>query len=515
VIGQRLGPYDVVSRLGEGGMGEVYRARDTRLNREVALKILPASFAADADRVLRFTREAQTLAALNHPHIAHIYGVEESDVRRALVMELVEGETLAERLARGAMPLDEALPVARQIADALEAAHEAGIIHRDLKPANVKVRPDDTVKVLDFGLAKAMEPASGSARDAAANSPTFTSPALTQAGIILGTAAYMSPEQARGRAVDRRADIWAFGCVLFEMLVGRALFAADTVTETLARVIEREPDLSALPATTPPALRTLLARCLVRDPRQRLRDIGEARVVLEQPLATEPHPAVPARGTRRRALAAVVVAAAAIAAATTAWLMRTMDPATVPGERRFALATPGDAPPVETTIAPDGGAILVIADGKLWLQRLDSFTPIEVRDSEEARSPFWSPDGSAFGFEARGQLWRVPRDGGSPVRIGGVPEFGFSSAVAWLRDGRLAFTTGGSGLLQMPVTGGDARPMFTLDPAKELDVHDVSPLPDGSRCSMWCIPSAGRGRSSCSIRRILRAGRCTREVQAT
>jgi eukaryotic-like serine/threonine-protein kinase len=479
VIGQILGPYQVLSKLGEGGMGEVYRARDTRLNREVALKILPASFASGVDRVTRFTREAQTLAALNHPHIAQIYGVEESDDRRAIVMELVEGDTLAERLARGALPLDEALPIARQIADALEVAHEAGIIHRDLKPANIKQRPDGTVKVLDFGLAKAIEPAAESARDAASHSPTFTSPAATQAGIILGTASYMSPEQAKGKPVDRRADVWAFGCVLFEMLTGRTLFAAETVTETLARVIEREPDLSALPATTPPAVRTLLARCLVRDPRQRLRDIGEARVLLENPIgAVSPdvrRPGATGRGT----LAVFVVAAATIAAATTAWLMRTTDSAPGRNERRFALATPGEAPPVGASISPDGGAILMIADGKLWLQRLDSFAAIEVPGSDDARAPFWSPDGATFGFEARGQLWRVSRDGGAPVRIGGVPEFGFSSSVAWLHDGRLAFTTGGSGLLQIPVTGGEPRPMFSLDPTKELDVHDVSVLPDG------------------------------------
>src|SRR5687768_5103240 len=275
--GTRIGVFEIASSLGAGGMGEVYRARDTRLNRDVAIKVLPDTLASDFDRVARFTREAQTLAALNHPHIAQIYGVEEFDARRALVIELVEGETLAERLARGALPLDEALPIARQIADALEVAHEAGIIHRDLKPANIKLRPDGSVKVLDFGLAKAIEPAAAPVRDA-----TFTSPAVTQAGIILGTASYMSPEQAKGKPVDRRADIWAFGCVLFEMLTGRTLFAAETVTETLARVIEREPDLSALPATTPLAVRTVLARCLVHDPRRRLRDIGEARVVLEQ-----------------------------------------------------------------------------------------------------------------------------------------------------------------------------------------------------------------------------------------
>ena len=280
--GTRIGSFEITSTLGAGGMGEVYRARDTRLHRDVAIKVLPDALASDVDRVARFTREAQTLAALNHPHIAQIYGVEDLGGRRALVMELVEGETLADRLASGALPLDEALPMARQIADALEVAHEAGIIHRDLKPANVKVRPDGTVKVLDFGLARSAGPTgSAGSRGALVDSPTITSPALTGAGIILGTAAYMSPEQAKGRPVDRRADIWAFACVLFEMLTGRTLFAAESVTETLARVIEREPDLSALPAATPPAVRALLIRCLQRDPRSRLRDIGEARLMLD------------------------------------------------------------------------------------------------------------------------------------------------------------------------------------------------------------------------------------------
>jgi Tol biopolymer transport system component len=469
LAGSRIGVYEVVAPIGEGGMGQVYRARDTKLDRDVALKILPESFASDPDRLMRFEREAKTLASLNHPHIAQIYGVEAS----ALVMELVEGEDLAARLARGPIPLDEALPIATQVAEAIEAAHDAGIIHRDLKPANIKLRPDGTVKVLDFGLAKGIAPTE-------ASSPaTITSPAMTAAGIILGTASYMSPEQAKGKAVDRRADIWAFGCLLFEMLTGRALFAADSVTETLARVIEREPDLSALPAATPPAVRTLLERCLERDPRQRLRDIGEARIALERPRAAAAATATRGSPTRRGAIAVLVLGAAALAAAITAWVMRVTATTPVPAERRFTLAAPSDTAPAAASISPDGGAILLIAGSKLWLQRLDSLAAVEVPGSEDARAPFWSPDSSAFGFEARGQLWRVSRDGGAPVRIGAVPEFGFSASVAWLRDGRLVFTTGGSGLLQMPVTGGEPTPMFPLDTTKEFDVHDVSALPDG------------------------------------
>src|SRR5262245_2375592 len=269
--GTRVGPYEITGKLGAGGMGEVYRARDTKLNRDVAIKVLPDLFAADPERLARFTREAQTLAALNHPHIAHVYGLEGT----ALVMELVEGEDLSAIIARGPVPAVEALSIAKQIADALEAAHEQGIVHRDLKPANIKVRPDGEVKVLDFGLAKALSPEASS--QGAMNSPTFTLQA-TQIGVILGTAAYMAPEQVKGKPVDRRADIWAFGVVLYEMLTGRAAFAAETIPETLSHVLTREIDLATLPAGTPPRLRSVIARCLVKDPKSRLRDIGEARL---------------------------------------------------------------------------------------------------------------------------------------------------------------------------------------------------------------------------------------------
>ncbi|MBA2260430.1 MAG: serine/threonine protein kinase, partial [Acidobacteria bacterium] len=275
-VGTRLGPYEIVSPLGAGGMGEVYRARDTQLNRNVAIKVLPELFALDAERLARFTREAQTLAALNHPNIAQIYGLESAGAAgtRALVMELVEGEDLSVVIERGAVPLAEALPIARQIADALEAAHESGIIHRDLKPANVKVRPDGTVKVLDFGLAKALDPVGTSSADAM-RSPTLTARA-TQMGMIIGTAAYMAPEQAKGKAVDKRADIWAFGVVLYEMLTGARAFDGDDVSEVLATVLKSEPAWHALPADTPPAIRRVLRRCLEKDPRKRLSAIGDA-----------------------------------------------------------------------------------------------------------------------------------------------------------------------------------------------------------------------------------------------
>ena len=313
MTGTTFGSYRVLEKLGEGGMGQVYRARDTTLNRDVALKILPEAVAADADRLARFTREAQTLAALNHHNIAHIHGVEDSDGVRALVMELVEGEDLSQRIAHGAIPIDEALAIARQIADALEAAHDQGIVHRDLKPANVKVRPDGTVKVLDFGLAKATDSTGSSV---VANSPTFTSPAMTAAGIILGTAAYMSPEQARGKAVDKRADIWAFGLVVYEMLTGRAGFGGETITDILAAVVSREPDWTALPAATPASIRRLLARCLEKDPKRRLRDIGDARLEIDQApddVRAREIATVSPRRARGRSIVLAIAALAALA----------------------------------------------------------------------------------------------------------------------------------------------------------------------------------------------------------
>jgi serine/threonine protein kinase len=291
--GTRLGPYEILSALGAGGMGEVYRARDTKLGRDVALKVLPERFASDPDRMTRFTREAQTLAALNHPNIAHIHGLEESGGVRALIMELVGGEDLARRLVRGPIPMDDALPVARQIAEALETAHDQGIIHRDLKPANIKIREDGTVKVLDFGLAKAFQPMAGIGVDVTA-SPTMTRPSMTQMGMILGTAAYMSPEQARGAVVDKRTDIWAFGCVLYEMLTGRRAYAGDDIADdTLGFIITKEPDWNALPANTPAAVQRLLRRCLHKDRKRRLADIADARLEIDDAVAS-PRETLPA-----------------------------------------------------------------------------------------------------------------------------------------------------------------------------------------------------------------------------
>ena len=331
--GRRLGVYEVLSVIGAGGMGEVYRARDTTLQRDVALKVLTESVVRDAERLARFRREAQVLAALNHPNIAAIYGVEESAGTPALVLELVEGQTLADRLARGAMPLDEALPIAAQIVEALEAAHAQGIVHRDLKPANVTLRADGTVKVLDFGLAKALDTSPAPANPDL--SPTITSPALTRAGFILGTAAYMSPEQARGRAADARSDIWALGVVLYEMLTGQRLFKGDDVADTLAAVLRAEPAWTALPAGTPPSIRRLLRRCLEKEPKLRLQHIGDARLELADAGTADAAPIVaasPARGWWRLAAAAV---AGAAAAAVVAWMRS--PPAPARAVTRFAI----------------------------------------------------------------------------------------------------------------------------------------------------------------------------------
>jgi serine/threonine-protein kinase len=319
-LGTHLGPYKILSALGAGGMGEVYRAADTKLRRDVAIKVLPSALASDPDRLARFQREAEVLASLNHPHIAQIYGLEDADGVKALVMELVEGVTLADRIAQHRLPPNEALPIARQIAEALEAAHAQGIIHRDLKPANVKVRPDGTVKVLDFGLAKAMDPAvaCSGGQGGLSDSPTLTTPAMTEAGMILGTAPYMNPEQARGKAVDKRTDIWAFGCLVFEMLAGQAAFGGDGVSETLARIIEREPDWQALPVSTPPPIRRLLRRCLQKDPARRLDSAAVARFDVEEamaPVGQDDDRVTPRFVRWRRALPWALIAASAVALA--------------------------------------------------------------------------------------------------------------------------------------------------------------------------------------------------------
>jgi serine/threonine protein kinase len=440
--GPRLGPHEIQSALGAGGMGEVYRARDTKLNRDVALKVLPETYALDPDHLARFKREAQVLAALNHPNIGAIYGFEESGDRQALVLELVEGPTLADRIRQGPIPLAEALAIAQQIAEALEAAHEQSVIHRDLKPANIKLRPDGTVKVLDFGLAKALEPTVAVAGDVTA-SPTITSPALTQMRVILGTAAYMSPEQARGNRADRRADIWSFGAVLFEMLAGRKAFEGESASDTLSSVLKLDPDWRALPAPTPPAIRTLIERCLTKDRRQRLQAIGEARIALEHPpRATEVAPA-----TRIRLLwPALAALFATLAAGVGVVHFRERLPLVEPV--RFQIPLPENLtnqglPP--SAISPDGRQLAYFAvgsDGKrrLWIRALSSLEtkPLAGSEVESIAIPFWSPDSRYVAFADDGKLKKIAIAGGPPTILCDVPP-GPAPGGAWNQDDVVLF----------------------------------------------------------------------------
>jgi serine/threonine protein kinase/Tol biopolymer transport system component len=392
--GTRLGVYEVVSSLGEGGMGEVYRAKDSLLKREVALKVLPSALAGDLDRLSRFQREAELLAALNHPNIAHIYGVAEAGDVRGLVMELVEGPTLAERITRGAIPPAEALPLARQLADALEYAHERGIVHRDLKPANIKVTDDGVVKVLDFGLAKALDPGGPGSKDTSA-AATMTSPAITQAGIILGTAAYMSPEQARGKPVDKRADIWAFGVVLFEMLTGRAAFPGETMTDVLAGIVHKDPDWAALPAGTPRHLRELLRRCLQKDPRQRLRDLGDAQLGSDAPVETAPaaQPAPWWPPERRSLVIGVVAGTLVTAAALWTLLPRASSLSSGAETLRLSISAPAGtrfdvANWTVPALTPDGKSVIFAARGpdgsKLYVRNLSDYDARVLPGTDDA-----------------------------------------------------------------------------------------------------------------------------------
>ena len=452
MIGQKLGPFEVVAKLGEGGMGEVYRARDTRLDRDVALKFLPAAFAADPDRTARFEREAKTLAALNHPNIAAVYGLEQN----ALVMELVEGDDLSVVIGRSSpgadapgLRLNDALPIARQIADALEAAHEGGIVHRDLKPANVKVRPDGTVKVLDFGLAKALN-VGADPTQSPSTSPTLTARA-TQAGMIIGTAAYMAPEQARGRPVDRRADIWAFGVVFYEMLSGRRAFDGDDVSITLAGVLKEDVKWDALPADVPPALRTLMRRCLEKDPKRRLGWIGEARAILEDPAAATASAisvgtiaATPAP-VWRRALP-WSIAALALAAALGIWLASRAPDTAAQTPRKLltdigADASLGIAMGASAILSPDG-TTLVFAAGKsgpsrLYVRRLDQLEAIPLPGTEGAMSPFFSPSGDWIGFFTLTQLKKVAVTGGAAVPLCDTVN---ARGGTWLPDDTIVFS---------------------------------------------------------------------------
>ena len=488
--GTRLGVYEITAPLGEGGMGQVFRARDTKLDRDVAIKVLPEAFAHDADRLARFTREAKTLASLNHPHIAAIYGLEESDGITALVMELVEGDDLSQRIAGGAIPLDEALPIAKQIAEALEAAHEQGIIHRDLKPANIKVRSDGTVKVLDFGLAKALDAGAGGAGGAGrdvSQSPTLTSPAMTQAGMILGTAAYMSPEQAKGRPVDRRADIWAFGAVLFEMLTGTRAFPGEDITDTIVSVISKEPDWSALPAAVPVRVTQALRVCLRKDAKQRAHDMADVRLALEGAFETAaPQSPTSTTASSRSgrpliaALAVVTVFAIVLAVPAVRYLRQTPPP--VPPEMRVELTTPGTDAPLQFALSPDGRSLVFVASGdgpsRLWLRALDKTEARPLAGTEGATYPFWSPDSRSVGFFAATTLMRLEVAGGRPQVLATLT--GNSFGGSWSADGTILFTRQStSPLWRIPAAGGEPVAVTHVDAPRQRSHRSPQFLPDG------------------------------------
>ena len=497
--GTRLGPYEITGLLGAGGMGEVYRARDTKLGREVAIKVLPEAFAADPDRMARLEREARLLAALNHPNVAAIYGIE----LNALVMELVPGPTLEQRIASGPVPLNEALAVAKQIVDGLEAAHERGIIHRDLKPANIKVTPEGTVKLLDFGLAKAAEETSAISGNPSI-SPTI-SLAMTQAGVILGTAAYMSPEQARGKRVDKRADIWAFGVVLYEMLTGSHLYGGgETVTDTLAAVVLKDPQWDSLPTDTPPRIRRLLERCLRMDPKSRLRDIGEARVILDEAENDSP-PAAPGQEQRNWlpwTVAGVLATALAITLAI-AWQ------ATRPLSRplmRLNVELGPDAVLARSTgggmlaMSPDGTRLALTlrgADGRvrLYTRRLDQSQVTPLAGTENASSPFFSPDGEWIGFFADTKLKKISGEGGAAVTLCDAPT---GRGGSWGDDGNIVVALSPTGALaRIPSMGGALAPATRLDAGERT--HRWPQVLPGSQAVLFTASSSSGNYDDANI----------------
>ena len=488
-VGSRIAHYDVTALIGEGGMGQVYQATDTKLNRQVALKILPEAFATDPDRLARFQREAQVLASLNHPGIAAIYGIEEQDGTRALVLELVEGPTLADRIAKGPIPLDEALPIAKQIAEALEAAHEAGVIHRDLKPANIKVREDGTVKVLDFGLAKALDT---TPTGDPSQSPTLTA-AATQMGVIMGTAAYMSPEQARGKVVDKRADIWAFGAVLYEMLTGTKPFPGDDISQTLARVIDRDPDWDALPESLPPALDTYLRRCLQREPRERVRDIGDVRLALVGAFETtvrSPSDALAGRPLHlwQRPLPLAVGVVALVVASLLGRNLLSDTPSTAPEPVRLSVVLPqglqystASSPGHGLAISPDGRQLVFqgARDGQrsLFRRSLDSRSVEPIPGLEAnilVRNLFFSPDGTSVAFvDGGGDLKKLSLGGALPTTL--VRDVGPASGI-WRNDDEIVYTATGEGLFQVSADGGTPTRLLEGTPGDRS--NDIAIVPN-------------------------------------
>jgi eukaryotic-like serine/threonine-protein kinase len=493
LTGRRFGVYQLYERVGAGGMGEVYRARDTRLQRDVAVKILPHAFTADPDRRARFEREARVLASLNHPNIATIHGVEDADGIQALVMELVEGETIADRLVRGAMPVADALAVARQIAEALDAAHERGIVHRDLKPANIKVTSTGLVKVLDFGLAKAVvgDDAGPETLDA-----STVAAFATHEGLVVGTPAYMSPEQMRGESVDKRTDIWAFGCVLYEMLTGRAAFARKTISDTIAAILDRDPDWESVRAIAPAPVWSVVRHCLAKDSRRRLRDIGDVRIQIDEILsasatttdsATSSMSAV-RTGKRLWVWASAALGITALAGAGAALLLNTPS-ASMPTPAQFTLSFAGQLTDLAITTvpapSPDGVRFVFVGINEkgvpaLWTRSVDSSESRQMPGTEGAQTPIWSPDGAWIGFFADGRLKKVPVSGGQPQTIATLP--GFQEA-SWGSDGVIIFRPSNrQALFRISEGGGDATPLTKLNEALGENSHrGPTFLPDGRR----------------------------------
>jgi predicted Ser/Thr protein kinase len=524
--GSRLGPYEILSSLGAGGMGEVYRARDTKLGREVAVKVLPEAWAFDADRATRFEREAQVLAALNHPHIAALYGTDQSAGRYFLVMELVEGETLAERLQRGPLSVRDALTIAHQIAEALEAAHEKGIVHRDLKPANVKITPNEQVKVLDFGLAKAMDPvaqgfppspgfgAAGSPTANLTNSPTLSMMA-TQAGVILGTAAYMSPEQAQGLAADQRSDVFSFGSVLYEMLTGRQPFQGDTAAALLASVLVREPDLGALPPNLNPRLPELLKRCLEKNPKRRWQAVGDLRAEIEV-IAAAPHAAplttivaAPRQPLwRRMAMLASAVVAGGIVTGAAVWLATRPAP---PHVSRLTVTTSGVAALAinggdrDLALTPDGTRVVYVGNSgtQLFVRALDALEPVAITKGA-VRGPFVSPDGQWVGFFDDSTLKKVAITGGPPITL--VRTNGNQRGATWAADDTIIFAAGISGGLRR-VSASGGMPEALTSPAQGEANHSWPEILPGGGAVLFTITSQTGGLDAAQVAvRDLRTG---------
>ncbi len=491
--GRRLGPYEVLGPLGAGGMGEVWRARDTRLGRDVALKVLPEDLVGNAERRSRSEQEARLLASLNHPSNAALHDVLEDDGSPVLVMEVVEGETLAERLSRGPLPIKTALALALPIAEALEAAHERGILHRDLKPSNVKLTPDGGVKVLDFGLAKALEPEAGEASSSVATIPKLVE--KTESGVAVGTAPYMSPEQARGERVDKRTDVWAFGCILFEMLTGRRAFPGATRSDSIAAVLEHEPDWGSLPQSTPETLRRILKRCMQKDPRDRQRDIADVRLELKE-LLSEPvreRDALPRRRSMSRALVlALLMAVGGISF----WLLRGEAPlATDVRKPRFQLTLPRGVQLAERSytvhaISPDGAQIVFLgcrSDGscQLYLRNESELDAVPLPDTEGASAPFFSPDGRWIAFAAEGQLKKIDvktravvsiADAGRSLRGG-----------SWAEDGTILFSRGIGGLLRVSAEGGEVQDVTWVDPERKEVSHRWPQTLSGGRSALFDV----------------------------